>query len=525
MKLLLYKYISPNNNDNAHFVFDTPLQYISAFQGNLCKEVEIDNYRINANVIKVSLNGTIADDYEAITYAIEYDEATNFMRCFFVEDFNAQSGFVTFNCKIDYWGTYISKASMYDFVVTRCNRNIGLGVYDDITATNGEMQSTEAWQQSGATGWGGILDTNVCIVFLLQYNFAQTTFGNERISKTEMFCLKLSDLKAKAVEIDANFNNFSSAEIAIDIVGGIYGCSALGIDPTNDAQVLKAWLCHYDFIDTGRQSAIEHGIKVKSKSSFTKGKDIEMEAMHVYPSRLAKKITIENYDINKIYYAGTFNNGLKLQRFTSKDLTYYTYYIVSDDEVKVIVQQGEYQKDISNAYEVLLTTNGATQTGIRKVANVLAGSIKTFTSASKAFEKGGAVMAGLTATETLAGMLTGEGYESAIGGGDGFTTFYQDQFNVYRKGKLKTPYVLTTFASVMDEKKNARRFGASFKCYYEQKPFKQIATDYAFLGDEVQGSDNATFIACNCLIYNIPMVAKNEILGKLKGGIYYHCLN
>ena len=122
-------------------------------------------------------------------------------------------------------------------------------------------------------------------------------------------------------------------------------------------------------------------------------------------------------------------------------------------------------------------------------------------------------------------MLTGEGYESAIGGGDGFTTFYQDQFNVYRKGKLKTPYVLTTFASVMDEKKNARRFGASFKCYYEQKPFRQIATDYAFLGDEVQGSDNATFIACNCLIYNIPMVAKNEILGKLKGGIYYHCLN
>ena len=221
MKLLLYKYISPNSNDNAHFVFDTPLQYISAFQGNLCKEVEIDNYRINANVIKVNLNGTIARDYEAITYAIEYDEATNFMRCFFVEDFNAQSGFVTFNCKIDYWGTYISKASMYDFVVTRCNRNIGLGVYDDITATNGEMQSTEAWQQSGATGWGGILDTNVCIVFLLQYNFAQTTFGNERISKTEMFCLKLSDLKAKAVEIDANFNNFSSAEIAIDIVGGI----------------------------------------------------------------------------------------------------------------------------------------------------------------------------------------------------------------------------------------------------------------------------------------------------------------
>lgn len=524
-QLLLYQYIMPNHEDNAHFVFTSINQYISAFQGNLKKTITLNNYRINTNVIKVNLSGTMALNYDNITYAIDYDDdpTKQYMRCYYIESYDLQSGFVVFKVRIDYWATYYYKASMYDFVVNKCNRNIGVGIYDDITATNGALDHTEAWEQSGAEGWGGIKDTNVCIVFLLQYNVAQAVFGGDKISKTEMFCIKLSDLKSKAVARKAEFDDYSSAEIAIDIIGGIYGVTAnVG---TNDAQVIKAWLCHYNYIDTGRDLSIEHGITAKSKSIFTNGTDMTFDITHVYPSKDYKHITINNYDVNKIYYAGTFNNGLKLQRFTTGNLDYYTYYIVGDDDIKVIVQQGEYQKDISSAYEVLLTTNSATQTGIRRVASALTGSMKAYSSATKAYATGGPAMAGLSGLETIAGMVAKEGYESAIGGGDGFTTFYQEQFRTYTKGLLLTPYILTTFTSTMNEKKKARRFGASFNQYFYNNPLKNIESNYALLGEAIESdASDPTFIKCNCVVYGLPLEAKNEIVNKLKNGIYYHCL-
>jgi len=524
-KLLLYQYISPNNEDNTHFVFNTINQYISAIQDNLVKTIDLDNYRINSNVIKVNLSGQLVQNYDNITYAIDYDDNVQkpYMRCYFIESYSLQSGFVSFQCRVDNWANYIYKANMYNFVVNRCNRNIGVGVYDDITATNGDLDHVEAWEQSGAEGCGGIKDTNVCIVFLLQYNVAQAVFGGDKISKTEMFCIKLSELKAKAVERHSAFDDYSSAEIAVDIIGGIYAVTAnVG---TNDAQVIKAWLCHYNYIDTGRDLSLEHGITAKSKSIFTNGSDMTFDITHVYPSKDYKHITISNYDINKIYYAGTFNNGLKLQRFTTNNLDYYTYYIVGDDDIKVIVQQGEYQKDISSAYEVLLTTNSATQTGIRRVASALTGSMKAYSSATKAYATGGPAMAGLSGLETIAGMVAKEDYESAIGGGDGFTTFYQEQFRTFTKGLLLTPYILTTFTSTMNEKKKARLFGASFKVFFENNPFKNIEANYAYLGEPLfESEDDPTFIACNCVIYGVPMEAKTEITNKLKAGIYYHCL-
>lgn len=524
-RLLLYGYISPNNQDNTHFVFNNINQYIKALQNNLVRQIDLDNYRINTNVIKVSLKGSMTLNYDNITYAIDFDDdkTKQYMRCYYIEDYNLQSGFVIFRVSIDYWATYYYKAFMHDFVINKCNRNIGIGIYDDIMATNGALDYTEAWQQDGAVGWGGIKDTNVCIVFLLQYNVSQAVFGNDKITKNEMFCIKLSDLKAMAVERNAEFDRYSSAEIAVDIIGGIYGVT--GKIDTLDAQVIKAWLCDYYYIDTGRNYEIEYGVTAKSKSFFTNASEITFNIMHVNPSKKYKRITINNYDLNKIYYAGTFNNGLKLQRFTTGILEYYTYYIVGDDNIKVIVQQGEYQKDISNAYEVLLTTNSATQTGIRSVASALMSSMKAYSSASKAYEAGGPVMAGLSGLETIASMVSKEGYESAIGGGDGFTTFYQEQFRVFTKGLLLTPYILTTFTSTMNENKKARRFGASFNQYFYNNPLKDIESTYALLGEAIESDANdPTYIKCNCVVYGIPLEAKNEIVNKLKNGIYYHCL-
>lgn len=519
----------PNHEDNTHFVFSSINQYLSGIQGNLVKTIDLDNYRINSNVIKVNLSGTMALNYDNITYAIDYDNDPTkpYMRCYFIESYDLQSGYVTFKARVDNWASYYYKATIKNVVVNRCNRNIGVGVYDDIMATNGPLEHVEAWEQSGAEGWGGIKDTNVCIVILLQYNVAQAVFGDDKISKTELYTITLKELKDKAVARNASYDDYSSAEIAIDIVGGIYAVTANMGD--NDAQVIRAWLCHYNYIETQRDISLQHGITAKSKSIFTNGSDMTFNIARVYPSKDYKTITIDNYDVNKVYYAGTFNNGLKLERFTTNNLSYETYYIVGDDAVQVIVQQGERQKDISSAYEVLLTTNSATQTGLRRVAKALSQSISASKSAVKDFAQGGGgatglVNAGMGLTKTIADMVNQYGIESAIGGGDGFTTFYQDQFHTYQKGLLLTPYILTKFTSSINEKKKARRFGASFNEYFDDNPLQNIVASYSLLGEAITQND-PTFIKCNCVIYGIPLDAKNDILNQLSNGIYYEVLS
>lgn len=531
-KLYIFDSFTPNAENGIFYAFYSAELFWKYAKDNYSYNVvELNNYRINANVIKVKYDENIYGEtfvnnksYIIDADIVETEEETivNYFRCYFVDSYFLQSDYIAFNVHIDLWGTYSHDALIDNTLITRCNRNIGVGIYDDIKATNGNLEHTEAWHQTDAY-WGGIFDTSVCIVFLLQYNVAQAVFGNDKISKTEMFCIKLSELKEKAVALKDEFDNYSSAEIAVDIIGGIYAVTAnMG---TNDAQVIKAWLCDYNYIDTGRDMSLEHGVTAKSKSIFTNGSDMTFDITHVYPSKKYKEITIENYDVNKVYYAGTFNNGLKLQRYTTPNLTYCTYYIVGDDDIQVIVQQGENQKDISKAYEVLLTTNSATQTGIRRLARAVSGSMKAYTSAMKAYASGGASGALLSGTETLAGMVDMTvDFESAIGGGDGFTTFYQEQYRVFTKGQLLTPYILTTFTSTLDEKQNAIRYGALFKVWV---PSKQISTmlDYVNVNN-LLGADNDfnyTYIACQCSISGVPMEACNYIKNMLKNGVYlYH---
>ena len=524
-QLYLFNNISPNVDKGLFYCFDTPKEYLEyLIESRQPIIIDLNNYRINTNIVKVAPIDNI--DFSKITYIVDADlTATNqYFRCYFVNSFDFVSDYYTFNCSVDLWGTYIYDARLNNVIITKCNRNIGIGIYDNIIATNDYIEIESTWDdpsiEPGLDSDGTISDKKVSIVFLLQYNVAQAAFGNDKITKTELFSISLNELKSKAVDIDAFFDNFSSVEIAVDIIGGVYGVTTTSIGE-NDAQVLKAWLVDNYYIDVGKDT-IGHGITLKTKSIFTKGQVLSIDVLHVNPSIKYSDFTIENYDINKIYYAGVFNNGLKLQRFTTKDLVYYNYYIVGDDDIKVIISQGENQKDISSAFEVLLTTNSATETGIRKIARAITNSSKMISSMKKAESKSGVVSAGITGLASMVDMSAD--FESAIGGGDGCTTFYRDQYKVMNKTLCEAPYKVTLFTSIENEDENARRYGANFKEAINGSNSIGHIADYVYtfewLGNIANTDFNNVFIQLQCSVEEIPTEASNFIKQVLASGIY-----
>lgn len=521
-ELKIYYGFIPNNETTLHLCCDNLINYVVYMDDeNHVEDVSIDNYRINANKAKVKLNQSIESFLDQITYIIDWDytqqSGIKYWRCYYVKNTTIQSGYVIFDLEIDYWGTYFYYVKNSPIQITKSNLQLeGKGIYDDIKATNGQIEYINAYEATGAEGKGGFFQTMVGMVILLQYNISQAMFGNDKITKTELYYVNLNNLKNIAVDVDASYDNYSAVEIGIDLIGGIY--SAVASIGTNDAQVIKAWLVDSLGIQL---DPLQYGIDVKTKSTFTNGAEKTIRLTHVYPSKISRHITIENYDINKIYYAGTFNNGLKLKRFTSANLDYYTWYIVTTDDVKVIVQQGEAQKDITDAYSVTLTTNAGVTTGIRKVAEALNQSLRSYSSALNNFAKGGIGLAGLGFASDILGMVPKESYENIIGNGDGATTFYQPQNTSDLKYKLQTPYILTTYTSIHDEGKHARLFGANYDYFVSN--FMTL-NNYSLIGSNIPTWRTYKYV--QGAIYldmnngGIPQDAYNAIINMVAKGIY-----
>lgn len=519
-ELNIYRYILPNKETTMHLCGNSLLNYLNELSTRLIESISIDNYRINANVAKIKLNDALEPVYNQITYIIDIDKEDDkikYWRCYYVKSASIQSGYIVLSLEIDYWGTYFDYVKISPIHITKSNlRLTDKGIYDDIKATDGQIAYTNAFEATGAEGKGGFFQTMVGMVFLLQYNVSQAVFGTDKITKTELFYINLNDLKNIAVNADASFDDYSAVEIGIDIIGGIYGASAnIG---NVDAQVIKAWLVDTLGVSVGPK---EYGITLKAKSIFTAGHEVTFNVNHVYPSKISRHITIENYDINKIYYAGTFNNGLKLKRFTSRNLDYYTWYIVTSDDVKVIVQQGEAQKDITDAFSVTITTNAGVTTGIRRVAEALSQSMRAYSSVVGNYAKGGVGLAGLGVANDILGMVPNEAYESIIGNGDGATTFYKAQNTSDTKYYLQTPYILTTYTSINNEKHRARLFGANYDVTLLSFA---LLTLYNFLGTDLTPYTSLPYIKGTIFLNmhdgGIPKDAYDAITNMVANGIY-----
>lgn len=475
----LYKGKLPNYAENTHALFDTHADYVE-WLGTPFMAFEEDNYRLNGGQLEVALPAVT--DTDEVTYAAWNYE--NNWRFYFVQSNVYQSGFAIFQLALDQWATFLPGAKWSNIRVTRCNRDIGTGIYDPIAAS-----------QSYTTHALGAAPTieQLAIAFVVVYGVSQSSSASENRNSSGIG-LFLQDIVQLTGDTDQE-----AIERMLDIIGGIYAVKS--DDGELEAKVVKAYIVPSLLVPNkvtlnipSFKYATPYG-----ESSFT-------------PSFFAGQgVTTTGFDITidprYKYYAGTRYNGLELVRTTKPAHVTYNF-ITGQDDIQVIARQGDRSVDITSSFQVGLTTNDGNLTSMQKlvktmqtVQGIAMGGLQMATGAP------GVVAGGFTIANALVNSIPA-GNARYIPGGDAMTTF----LNI--PGALQSPYGYQQFTSISDELANARLYGA---VYNEVIESLGAVFDYELLGD---GLNTDTFIVAECRVDGVPAAVCDTLVTKLQSGVH-----
>ena len=534
--LYLYKDFTPNQNGVFHY-YTSLSTFMTAIASSLETSITETNYRINSEVCKVLIDTTFTEaKAERVTYII--DSQTSYHRNYHVKKCVFQSGYVIYFLDLDLWGTYIDKAGITNLNVLKCSRNVGKGIYDEPIAT--DAQTLVYPHIDGVTSTQGTLPLDrlfdvakACIVFAVKYvTYSQ---GDANVSTTMLCKMNLKTLKEYVTNLGVTLTEKSkrswnnAVDLALEVVGGIFGVEATngyGISTTNAAEVLGAWICEDTYIISGGGLTIG----IKTKNNYTGEITIPSSvAVEVVPYRLSRSITIDIFDPNYVYYFGTAQTGVKLQRLTSANSAVQIQYITENTGLKVIASQGDNQQDITSAFAVDVTLVNGDVSAQRLMLHALK------TSAQTAVSVWG-IMTGKDAFKvagTLGLMKTGidlidpkfeRSQGKLIDAGDGVTnwrywisgsTLVEADYAENNSVPVLNPYVITKCATIDDEKKQALYKGANFNVWLSG--LADVFTP-TFLNTSV--TLDYTFVQANANVDAIPSDASAFIQAKLQEGIY-----
>lgn len=474
----LYKNKLPNYAENTHVFFDDVNDFVN-YLGDAFFQFTEDRYTMNGNIAEVQLPAVA--DLDDVTY-IAWNNGGAW-RFFFVRSAVYQSGYAIFTLDVDLWASHIARATLSNIRVTRCNRNVGIGVYDAIPSSVGREFSR----------LGGDVSVNdLAVVYVVAFaTGVSSNLVNNAGTSMGVFVQEMDNDE----DLPEGKNLF---DWWLELVSGIFAAQATIGDL--DANVLKAYIVPKSVL------AIKSGtvpvFKVKTPSfSGTLTPSYEA-APFIFPVRFDVDI-----DPDKKYFVGTKHAGVELVRTTQPTTVFYNY-IVKQDGLQVIVQQGDRMLDITDAFAVGLTSNDGNFTATERVARTLqvVGGI-----ASGAFQimQGGAgyVTGALTAANALTSVIE-QGNARYAQGGDGVSTFRA------LLGGAQSPYYIQTNASINNEAANARLYGATFN--------QQVESVDDIFGAELLGVGTLTdtYFAAEVRVDGIPTDARDVIAASIRGGVY-----
>ena len=474
----LYKNKLPNYAENTHVFYNDVNDFV-AYLGNALLQFSEDRYTINGNIAEVQLPAVA--DLDDVTYIAWNNSGA--WRFFFVRSAVYQSGYAIFTLEVDLWATHISRATLSNLRVTRCNRNIGVGVYDSIPATMGREFPR----------LGDDINVNdLAVVYVVAFaTGVSSILVNNAGTSIGVFVQEMND-------DDDLPEGKKLFDWWIELVSGIFAAEATVGDL--DANVLKAYIVPKNVLLI--KSGTVPVFKVKTPSFSGTITPSYEAAPFIFPVRFEIDI-----DPNKKYFAGTKHAGVELVRTTQPTTVFYNF-IVKQDGLQVIVQQGDRMLDITDAFAVGLTSNDGNFTATERVARTLqiVGGL-----ASGAFQimQGGSgyVTGALTAANALTSVVE-KGNARYAQGGDGISTFRAPL------GVAQSPYYMQTNESINNEAANARLYGASFNQQVE-------SLDDIFAADLLgTGTLTDTYFAAEVRVDGIPTDARDVISAAIRGGIY-----
>jgi hypothetical protein len=488
-KLNIYTNILPNYQDSTYYYFKDKSKYLSEISSNLLKTIDVNNYRLNEDSAFLKVDSVLSiENYEKITYLIEYNTENDYFKCFYVNYSEYQSGYVHLTLKVDFWGSFIYKTNFSNLLVSRCNRNIGNGVYDSI-----KLVSTKEIEDlaSVPSDNGGLY-----ILASIMFATGKSSILVNNASTT---------LRLYAFKVDQTSSTFNLKSL-INELSGIYSAKATIGDL--DASVLRLYIVpDLTFYTTPEDKPIFN--------SKTENGTYELTPDYtVLPYTITKTFNI-TIDANYKYIAGTLFDGIELINTTNDTKVYYDY-TTSYDGLKVCVRQGDKSKDITNDFECSITTNEGNltlQEKINKSLSLLGGLAMTVANPSTA-----PLTASLAVANTF-NNLTFETNGRVIGSGNGMASWIHSQFDTTTLiNKLKNGLVLQKYKSAIDEKENADVKGCIFNKLIE---FENIFNS-KFVGTN---NDGLTYIQATCNINNLQVDVMQAIQNALINGIRCKNLN
>ena len=525
-QLILYANFTPNQDGNTYYHYHDDLGYFYGPLSNLTNiKIDLDNYRINNNIIKVKKDAIVGFDVRQATYAIDANigesaYSRSIHKCYFIRSYEELDYYV-FHVEVDIWGTYIRYAQLSNINVLRCNRNIGNGAYDRIEKTAikyGDEDAIVFMEALGGTPSAQTMinyweDTNVSIVFIASCVIARNVANTESVTQIIPFACTLDYLRGLFSTEVQQANR--AVEIATQVISGITSLKTQSWLATNDVQVLKAYLVPTDLI-----TFENWGLTMYSKSHVSNASQIEFNARAIKPSKIKLPflIDVEQMDINKKYFVGVYDDGLEVTHFTKNNWLFYDF-VINHDGVQCVVSQGDNMKDLTSHFEVSLIGSAITEDALQKIAwwgKYMSGVIDKAMGVGKAAATHWAVGAveGAKFIGNTLGMF-GEKTQATgtIGNSDGTIVFdwYRGAgFDNY----VNYPFYYTKYKSAIDEKAHARLYGANFNLMVDD-----LATldTFDLLGE---GTLTDTYIVANMRVSGIPKEAKDYIQNVFSKGIY-----
>lgn len=488
----LYKNKLPNYAENTHVFFNDVNDFV-AYLGDAFLQFTEDRYTMNGNIAEVQLPAVA--DLDDVTY-IAWNNGGAW-RFFFVRSAVYQSGYAIFTLDVDLWATHIARATLSNIRVTRCNRNVGIGIYDSIPVANSVDFQPLTNNEFTSLDFD---ESDLAILYVVNASTGNTSLLSSAAgSTTNVYYNVVADLEAATAEgINGTIDN------AVSVVGAIYAVLAASGVSNYDANVVRAYLVPRAVLRNKTGAELP---KFQSKPPYVNiGVDYLTPTGEAAPFKTS--ITFNRVlPINSKAFAGTKYGGLELPRITSASNIIYDF-IVKQDGLQVIIKCGELSFDITEAFEIGITMNDGNITSNEQIAKTLQ-TVTGVASGIFQFMSGG--VGYVSGAATVANALTGSvssGNARYVAGGDGVTTFRK------RDGSVDYPFYMTLYASIDNEAANARLYGAAFN---QQVESLDDIFDASLLGT---GTLTDTYFAAEVRVDGVPTDARDVIAAAIRGGIY-----
>lgn len=512
----IYQNIIPNNENNTHYFYLNVNNYLDFLERYKVAEIEENDYRMNNGILIISSSTQGAIYYRNFTYIYETfrtETGTLVTNFYHIIDVYMQSDNIYIKVELDYFAKYINYAEFNNIVVNRSNRLISnFGVYDNV---KGGKDDALIYRLDNTN-----YDlTQVCAVIELEYNISQNIFGGNNISKTSLFAIPFQAIYDKVHSVSATYDNVDICEKVLDVIGGIYAVTS-GTVVDIKAQVLNLW-----FIPTECVAFGSVGLKgIKTKSILTNMTDIVFDdVLELRPNHYIKRVSLDyisnlswdtvcpNYHVE----VGSYYNTMPVNRFIGASYVYY-HFVTKASKMEVYIQHGNLEKDLTESFEVLMTTNNGTQSIFQNFTKGFVDTVKLIPSVMATRQEKGtsaAIMAGATGLISNIPSLQEGNLIGTRGKGDGAATF-----SLHTPLACRKPYFATLIRSIVNEKELANRYGANFN--------EKVNSFVDVFGLPLiqSGSTSDTYIKCDCEVSHVPLNVADFFRQKLADGIYYRYL-